>query len=84
MCKHDDVKIIAARSGEWWWCEDCGSVRDPECRWFKPRTLARVSVALRDQPEVKPGRITRVEPPASPPAQVTPKIDPFTPQGENL
>jgi hypothetical protein len=81
MCPHNEVKTIAARSGEWWWCEDCGSLRDPQGRWFKSRKTARVAVALKDDPKPA-GIVTRVGPPEGP-AQVTrPATDPMTPNAQ--
>ena len=79
MCQHDDVKIIAARSGEWWWCEDCGSLRDPAGRWFKSRKAARVAVARRTP--TTPGGTVRLAPPEGPAYVTRPATDPFTPQG---
>lgn len=80
MCKHNDVKIIAAKSGEWWWCEDCGEIRDPEGRWFKPKRTALPRVALREPTPARGGPTLRVAEPGGP-VRVDPSPSgPFTPK----
>lgn len=69
MCVHREIRAIAARSGEWWWCQECGMLRDPEGRWHRHAGSPRVLVAPPPDPSAG---VLGPRPPSTLPAQPEP------------